>query len=103
MRLFGCKLLVQASDRSELGIDAINLARVRAAEIAVIDEQPAGARRILLIEKELQGLDGADEIGGAQLACSVLAGAGQIRLVAMLLLCERGTPRRALRVLTLHP
>src|ERR1700722_1542754 len=99
MRLFGGELLVQAPDRTELGVDAIDLACVRAAEIAVVDEQAAGARRILLIEKKLQGLNGTDEIGGAQLAREVLAGARQIRLMAVLLLCEHGTPRGALRVL----
>ena len=73
------------------------------AEIAVVDEQAAGARRILLIEQQLQGLLGTDEIGGTQLARQAPARAlARARLVAMLILREHGAPCGALRMLALH-
>jgi hypothetical protein len=42
------RLLIQTFDRAQLGVDAIDLPGVRAAKIAVVDEQAAGARRVLL-------------------------------------------------------
>src|ERR1700730_14249947 len=100
--LFGGERLIQATDLAELGAHAGDLLGARAAEVAVGDEEAAGARRVLLIEEKPQRLLAADEVSGAQLAGETLAGACQIGRMAVLVLRKRGTPCHALRVLVLH-
>ena len=63
-----CSSVIELGDGLHVVLDGMDLLRARPSEIAVVDEHPAGARRILLIEQQLQRLLMADQIGGAQLS-----------------------------------
>ena len=67
------------------GRDALDLLGPGAPEVAVVGEHAPGARRILLIQQELQRLFAADEIGGAELTGEGLPLLGRARPAALLL------------------
>ena len=69
--------------------DEADLVGARTAEIAVVREHPPSARRVLLIEEQLQRLLAADEVCGAQLTGERGALAGERLLALRLLIGER--------------
>src|SRR5205823_12608254 len=100
--ILGIELPLELGNALDVLLDEPDLRGARAAEVAVVGEDAAGERGVLLVEEELQRLLPADGVGGAQLPgerCALLA---HLALALMLLGGELRAPCGALGALAAH-
>jgi len=65
--ILGIELPLELGNALDVLLDQPDLRGARAAEVAVVGEDAAGERGVLLVEEQLQRLLPADGVGGAQL------------------------------------
>ena len=102
-RLLAGELGVELADARHVLLDAPDLLGARTAEVAVVGEHASGARRVALVQQQLQRLLAADLLRRAQLRGERLAFAGQRRLALLAFARELDATAAALAALASQP